>query len=130
MTNVELLREIYDHWGRGDWAYPPGIYADDFEWGYSSDFPGIAGVYRDTETPNPRMRAWLSPWEHWTCEAEDFVESGETVVVLARYRGRGKGSGVEVNVEGAHVWQMRDGKAVRLEIFADRPAALASAGLA
>jgi ketosteroid isomerase-like protein len=50
--------------------------------------------------------------------------------VLTRYRGRGKGSGVPVDNEGAHVWALRDGKVVRLEIFADRADALAAAGLA
>jgi ketosteroid isomerase-like protein len=55
---------------------------------------------------------------------------GDLVVVLARYTGRGKGSGVEVDTEGAHVWTLRDGKAVRLEIFADRIRALEAVGLA
>jgi uncharacterized protein len=129
-SNVEALRRVYEHWGRGDWTYWPTIYRDDFEWGWSPEFPGgIAGVHRDTEMPNPRLRAWLSPWEHWMCEAEDYLESGDTVVVLTRYRGRGKGSGVEVDVPGAHVWQMRDGEAVRLEVFANRGRALESAGL-
>ena len=122
--NVEALQDIYDHWGRGDWAYLPPIYADDFEWGYSDEFPGIAGVYRDTETPNPRMRTWLSGWEFWRCDAEEYIEQGDTVIVLTRYRGRGKGSGVEVDVPGAHVWQMRDGMAVRFEVFASRESVL------
>jgi len=129
-SNPEALREVYEHWGRGDWAPRFAVYADDFEWGWSSDFPGLAGVYPDNETPSSRLRSWLSPWEHWECEAEEYVEDGDTVVVLTRYRGRGKGSGVSVDVEGAHVWQMRDGRAVRLEIFADRRLALASVGLA
>jgi uncharacterized protein len=122
--NVEGLRDIYDHWGRGDWAYLPPIYADDFEWGYSDEFPGIAGVFRDTETPNPRMRAWLSGWEQWECDAEEYIEQGDTVIVLTRYRGRGKTSGVDVDVPGAHVWEMRDGMATRFEVFADREAVL------
>ena len=124
--NVEALQDIYDHWGRGDWAYLPTIYSDEFEWGYSEEFPGIAGVYRDTETPNPRIRSWLSPWEHWRCTAEKYVEHGDTVIVLTRYRGRGKGSGVDVDVPGAHVWRMREGIAQRLEIFASRERALES----
>jgi len=128
-TNVDALREVYDHWERGDWEYRPTIYAEDLEWGWSADFPDLAGVRHDPETPNQRLLAWLEPWEHWSCVVEDYVESGDTVVVLARYRGQGKGSGVEVNVEGAHVWKMRDGLAVRLEIFADRRSALASVGL-
>jgi ketosteroid isomerase-like protein len=89
----------------------------------------VAGVYYDPETPSKRLQEWLSPWEHWTCEVEEYVEEGEAVVALARYRGRGRGSGVEVDVEGAHVWRMRDGMAVRLEVFADRRAALESVGL-
>jgi ketosteroid isomerase-like protein len=128
-TAVDALQEIYEHWERGDWQYRPAIYAEDFEWGWSEDFPDIAGVYYDPETPSRRLQTWLTPWEHWSCVVEDYLERGDTVVVLARYRGRGKGSGVEVDVEGAHVWQMRGGTAVRLEVFADRRAALGSVGM-
>lgn len=127
---IQPLREVYDHWGRGDWSPRFSFYADDFEWGWSPEFPGLDGVFCDKETPNSRLQAWLDPWELWTCEAEDYVEAGENVVVLARYRGRGKGSGATVDVEGAHVWRIRHGRAVRLEIFADRQTALAATGLA
>jgi ketosteroid isomerase-like protein len=127
--NVQALQETYEHWRRGEWDYLPPMYAADFEWGWSDEFLGLAGVFHDTETPNPRLRAWLSPWEHWAVEVERYVESGDTVVVLLRYQGRGKGSGIEVDVEGAHVWQWRAGRALRLEVFADRQAALASVGL-
>jgi ketosteroid isomerase-like protein len=123
------LRDVYEHWGAGDWSPSFEFYADDMEWGWSAEFPGIDGVYHDTETPNSRLRTWLSPWDYWYCEAEDYIRHGETVVVLTRYRGRGKGSGVEVDVEGAHVWKLRDGKAVRLEVFADRERALCEAGV-
>lgn len=123
---MNVLDEIYRHWSRGDWTPRFDFYADDFEWGWSSEFPGIDGVYHDTETPNPRLRTWLGPWDYWYCEAEEFLECGDFVVVLTRYRGRGRASGVEVDVEGAHVWKLRDGKAVRLEVFADRELALAS----
>ena len=54
------------------------------------------------------------------------MEIGDYVVVLATYHGRGKGSGVEINQEGAHVFKLRDGKVVRLEIFASRERALES----
>ena len=127
--NVDALEDLYDHWARGDWEYLPSFYGDEFEWGWSEEFPGIAGVYSDTRSPNPRLRSWLSPWELWRCEVEDYLERGETVFVLTLYRGRGKGSGVQVDVDGAHVWRMRDGVALRLEVFANRRTALESVGL-
>jgi ketosteroid isomerase-like protein len=118
------LEAVYEHWSAGDWTPRFDFYADEMEWGWSDEFPGIAGVYVDTETPNPRLQTWLSEWDSWRCQAEDYVRFAGVVVVLTRYRGRGRGSGVELDVEGAHVWRIRDGKAVRLEIFADRERAL------
>ena len=57
-------------------------------------------------------------------EPDDFLEIGDHVVVLARYLGRGRGSGVEIHQEGAHVFELRDGMVMRLEIFATRARAL------
>jgi SnoaL-like protein len=85
-----------------------------------------AGVYEDARDPNPRLRAWLDGWEHWRAEADDYLELGDHVVVLASYHGRGKGSGVEIHQQGAHVFELRDGKVVRLEIFASRDKAIES----
>jgi ketosteroid isomerase-like protein len=124
------LREVYRYWGAGDWTPRFEFYADEMEWGWSPEFPDIAGVWHDTETPNSRLLTWLGPWETWYCEAEEYVEAGDgVVVVLTRYLGRGRGSGLFVEAEGAHVWQFRDdGKAVRLEVFADRDRAFESVG--
>ena len=127
--NVDGLRAVYAEWGRGNWRPRFAIYAPDMEWGWSPEFPGLAGVYHDARQPNPRVREWLSPWDHWECEAEEYIAHRDHVVVLARYRGRGKAGGVPVETAGAHVWEIHDGKAVRLEIFASRSTALKAVGL-
>jgi ketosteroid isomerase-like protein len=126
MGNADLIRPIYEEWGRGNWRPSFEVYADDMEWGWSDEFPGLAGVHRDSADPNPRLRTWLSEWDHWRAVPEEFLELGDHVVVMASYRGRGRGSGVEIVQEGAHVFKLRDGKVVRLEIFASRERALAS----
>jgi uncharacterized protein len=124
--NADLIRPIYEEWGRGNWRPSFDVYHPNMEWGWSEEFPGLAGVHEDHEDPNPRLLAWLSGWEHWRAEADEYLEFGDHVVVLATYHGRGRGSGVEIRQEGAHVYELRDGKVVRLEIFATRAKALAS----
>jgi ketosteroid isomerase-like protein len=124
--NADLVPPIYERWGRGDWRLRFDVYDPHMEWGWSDEFPGLAGVFEDHRDPNPRLRAWLSGWEHWRVEAEDFLEIDDHVVVLAGYHGRGKGSGVEVHQRGAHVFDLRNGKVVRLEMFADRERAIES----
>jgi ketosteroid isomerase-like protein len=128
-ANIEALRPVYEEWGRGNWHPRFDVYAPDMEWGWSEEFPGLDEVSRDPEVRSRRLREWLSPWEDWRCEAEEFVLAGECVVVLTRYTGRGKESGVEVDTRGAHLWTMRDGKAVRLEVFSSRAKALEAAGV-
>jgi ketosteroid isomerase-like protein len=124
--NIDLIRPIYDEWGRGLWRTAFDVYDPHMEWGWSSEFLGLAGVFEDSRDPNPRLRTWLSGWESWRAEAEEFLDFGDYVVVLATYHGRGKGSGVEISQLGAHVFKLRDGKVVRLEIFASREKAIAS----
>jgi ketosteroid isomerase-like protein len=127
--SLDAIQRVYQEWGRGNWRPKFDIYDDEMEWGWSDEFPGLAGVYRDPAERNERLLEWLSPWEHWTCEPEDYVVHGPHVVALCIYRGRGKGSGVLVETKGAHLWTLRNGKAIRLEVFADRARALAAIGL-
>ncbi len=124
--NADLIRPIYAEWGRGNWRPRFEVYHPQMEWGWSDEFPGLAGVYDDRRDPNPRLRSWLSEWEQWRVEADEYIELGDQVVVLVTYHGRGRGSGVEVRQPGAHVFELRDGKVVRLEIFADRDRATMS----
>lgn len=127
--NVEALRPVYEAWGSGDWRAGAEVYGPEMTWSWSTEFPDIHGSYTDPDEARDRIREWLGGWESWRCEAEEFVVSGDTVVVLVRYLGRGKGSGAEVSQPGAHVWTMRDGRATALTIRIDRDLALRDAGI-
>jgi ketosteroid isomerase-like protein len=124
--NAELLRPVYEEWGRGNWRPSFDVYDPHMEWGWSSEFLDLGGVYEDRRDPNPRLRSWLSEWDYWRAEAEEYLELGDYVIVLATYHGKGRGSGVEIEQEGAHVWRLRDDKVIRLEIFASRERAIQS----
>lgn len=128
--NADLVRPIYEEWGRGNWRPTFDIYHPQMEWGWSDEFPGLAGVYHDPRDPNPRLRSWLSEWDSWRAVAEDYLEVGDYVVVLASYRGRGKGSGVELDTELYHqVATFRDGMMVRIEYLESWPETLEAAGI-
>jgi ketosteroid isomerase-like protein len=124
VANVEALRPVYEEWSRGNWQPRFDVYDPEMEWGWSEEFPEFDGVSRDPEVSSRRLRDWLSPWQDWRCEAEEFVAAGDCVVVLTRYSGRGKESGVDVESQGAHLWTMREGRAIRLEVFSSRAKAL------
>ena len=105
------------------------VYDTDLEWGWSEEFPDLGGVGHETAVQSERLVRWLSSWEEWRVEPEDFIASRDHVVALCRYTGRGKGSGVDVDTHGAHLWTFREGRAIRLKIFSTPERALEAAGL-
>jgi uncharacterized protein len=62
-------------------------------------------------------------------EVEELIDAGDEVVVIATARGQAPGSGIETQWRQGHVWQVRDGLAVRFRWFTDVSRALAAAGL-
>jgi uncharacterized protein len=126
-SDIEFLRGIYEEWGRGD--YSRAFFASDVV-SRGHGFVDIDGSNVGLENVLEAQREWLRQWERpFSVEAEEFIPAGDLVVVLIRWHGTGKGSGVELEAEGAHVWQLRDGEAVRWDVYRDRDKALADAGV-
>ena len=129
--NVEIVRSVIASWERGnysstDWADPniEFVIADGPAPGRWTGLRGMAEGWRDV----------LSAWDDFHGEAaEDYRElDGGRVLVLNRFGGRGKTSGLEVGevgVRAATVLHLRNGRVTRLVLYWDRDRALAELGL-
>jgi len=78
------------------------------------------------------VRAWLQDWidtfDVFWFEATELIDAGEdTVVVVERYGGRAKLSGVETEQTEAVVLTIRDGKIARGREYPGRQQALEAA---
>ena len=68
--------------------------------------------------------------EDFHVEDSRFLDArGDRVVQLYRLVGRGAGSGVPVSREVGALWQLRNGKLFKGEVFLDQRQALEAAGL-
>ena len=60
----------------------------------------------------------------------EFIDVDENrVLALMEIRGRSKTHQVEMPIEAANLWTLRDRKVARLELFLDQTEALEAAGL-
>jgi ketosteroid isomerase-like protein len=73
-------------------------------------------------------REWLDAWEEMGVDLEQVVEEGDCVVASVHVTGRGKSSGVEVDVRLHLLFRVRDEKIVYIFEHTDRAAALEAAG--
>jgi ketosteroid isomerase-like protein len=67
---------------------------------------------------------WKAEWDDYRVMPEEFVDLGDSVVVTGRLRGRGRGSGVEIDALFYDVYTLRDAKIVRMDQFTERSEAL------
>jgi ketosteroid isomerase-like protein len=127
--NLALARSIFAAWERGDysavdWADPEIEFAladgpDPESW------TRVAGMVEG-------WRAFKSTWEDFRVESQDYRDlDHEHVLVLVRFSGRAKTSGLDLaqmDTQQASLFQIRAGKVTRLSLYFDRDRALADLG--
>lgn len=86
-------------------------------------YRGIDGLRQFTDET-------FDTWEQWSIEPLGFWWNGHDAVVEIRIRARGRSSGLRLEEVSYTAWQLADGKAVRMTVFAERDAAFESIGLA
>ena len=129
--NLDLVRSIYAAWERGDfstieWAHPEIEYVT-ADGPSPSSVTGVAGMADAT-------REWMAVWHDWRVEGDEYRDlDSERVLVLVRYSGRGRTSGMQiaqVRTTGATLFHVSGGKVNRLVFYLDRERAFADLALA
>jgi uncharacterized protein len=126
--NVEIVRDGYEAFDRGDmpsWLsrFDPEVVIHE-----NADFPdsliyrGHAGALQWVESVNEL-------WDDARLDPQTFRSRGEFVVVSCRATGRGRGSGIPVDVLVHQVFRLRNGKVVEAWAYNDEAEALEAAGL-
>ena len=64
---------------------------------------------------------WLEPLE--------YIDAGDRLVVPYRFGGVARHTGIEVELSFVHVFTIRDGKTVRVDVYETKAEALEAAGL-
>jgi ketosteroid isomerase-like protein len=74
-------------------------------------------------------RSWLENWEGYQVDVEEMKDGADNVVACMHLTGRGKMSGVEVDLRIYFHFKLRDGKIVYAYEHDDLDEALEAAGL-
>ena len=128
--NVEIVRESFEAFGRGDFddafaAYDPGA-----EWQTAEDEPD-SRVYRGIPELTGFVAHLADPWTDRFGPAiqwEDFIDCGDWVVVPWSGRLHGHGSGIEIDVSETYAVLVREGKIARVDEYRTVEQALEAVG--
>jgi uncharacterized protein len=118
--NVEVLRGGYEAFGRGDMDAVMQTWADDIEWEgpNATELPG-GGTHRGKQDVAQMAGQIAENWDPFHVQPDEFLEQGDTVVVLGHIEGTAKSTGKDAKVPFVHVWRMSDGKVKRVQALID-----------
>ena len=118
--NVDLIRGAYDDFNNGNIEAVTARFDSDIEWVEPGGGNAPSGTFHGPESvANDVFATVPENFDEFSCTPEDADDQGDTVVITARFKGKNK-SGAELDTQAEHVWEVRDGKAVRFENKVDQ----------
>jgi ketosteroid isomerase-like protein len=117
---VDIVRRSYDAFERGDMDAVMADMHPEIEWHQAQGLPH-GGLYRGLDEVrrnifDPLDEEW---WDEFTAVPDEFLEAGDQVVVLGRYRGTAKETGKQLDVPFVHIWSMSGDQAIRFRQYLD-----------
>ncbi len=119
--NAQFIKSIYDAFAKGDVATVLGALDPKVEWSEAEHFPYWPGhpfVGADAIVKGVFSRI-PNDWDGFRVDVDRIVGLGDTVLAEVRYRGTGKQTGKKLDAQVAHVWDVRNGKVVKFQQYAD-----------
>ncbi|MGE0101229.1 MAG: nuclear transport factor 2 family protein [Blastocatellales bacterium] len=117
--NLELIKGLYAAFAKGDIPGVLGTLDPNVEWTEAEGFP-YGGTYTGPNAvlENVFMRLGTE-WEGFSAVPHDYVDGGDKIVALGKYGGKNNATGKSFSADFAHVWTLKDGKAVRFYQYVD-----------
>ena len=131
--NLETLMRGYEGFNRGDISGMREVEGRRLLPIWNGEPPGpFRGLMPCTEAPGRLgwMKVIRSEWEEFEVALDEVLHDGDDVLVVTELlRGRGRESGVEVEMRVFSAYSFENGKVRRRAAFTERKVALEAAGL-
>ena len=118
-TPIEIVKSFYDALGRGDAPTALGLLAPDMEWNVVAGWPykptgrGPQGVAEGVLMPV------LKEWRDYKLHGTDMFAASDKVVSMGTMTGVHAHTGKLLEAAYVHVWEIADGKIVRMRQTVD-----------
>jgi ketosteroid isomerase-like protein len=127
--NVDIVRRSVEAFLAGDIESALSYLHPEVQWHGTIGGLDEGRIHRGHDAVIASFAENLASWEQLTLEPEDYIEAGDSVVVLWHEVAKSRHSEVEMETRTAVVYTLRDGLVVEVQGYMDRDAAFASLGI-
>src|SRR5215211_3431475 len=95
---------------RSDFDAVLEFFAPDAELRDLANAPDQAAVVRGVDSIREAWELWTTAFDEFNAEIEELIEAGDAGIETVHWQGRGKASGMSIDVRQFDVYEFRDGK--------------------
>jgi uncharacterized protein len=118
-ANLDLVRATYEGSSEDNGRTLLATLASDAEWTEAEGFP-YAGTYIGPEAILAGVfRRLATEWIGYRADVHTFLEDGDRVAAFGVYSGTYKATGRAMRAAFAHLYEVMDGKIVRMTQYVD-----------
>jgi ketosteroid isomerase-like protein len=125
--NVEMARRAYAAFNGAGVEGILGYLDPEIEWRMWEEFARGSRLFTGHDGAREVLTMFTENFDDFRADASEFVDVGDCVVVSVCLEGKAKGSGELQRFELFHVWRVRDGLAICLDVYGTREEALEAA---
>jgi uncharacterized protein len=126
-SNLEIVKKGYEALASGGFESWLPLFDDEFVMETPPELASEPGIYRGPEGVRRWWEEFYEAMDEVRLVPHEFLEVGERVVVPFETVARGRTTGLETRMAAVQVWHLRDGKAIRLDLYPDLEQATAAA---
>jgi ketosteroid isomerase-like protein len=128
--NVEIVRSAFAAFERGDIEGILRLCDEDIVISQPPELPGVSPEQRGHRGVLEALAIWPEQWDNYRIELLRVDAAPDDKVFLSqRSRGRGKKSGIEVDMDFSFVFTVCEGRITEWRLFTQENDALEAAGL-
>jgi uncharacterized protein len=118
-SQVDSLKIAYAAIAVGDVPTVLSMMDDQIEWTEAEGFPYHGTYHGHDEVVQNVFARLVTEWDRFTVTPNEYIDAGDTVVALGRYSATWPPTEKSFECDFAHVWEFRNGKAVRFRQYVD-----------
>jgi len=125
--NIDLVKQCYDLFRKGDIQQLLGCFADDIDW----ELPAVenvpfSGKRHGLDQVGEFFKSVSDSMDVRQFEPRDFIAQGDKVVAVGHYAWTVKSTGIPFESDFTHIFTIRGGKVTNLREFLDSHIAAAA----
>src|SRR3954447_22469725 len=126
-ANVDLVRRGFESLREGDFETLLPLIHPEFEATTPAALAAEPDTYRGHDGVRRYFESFYEAMDRVGFQAQELIPVGDLIVVDTVLRTRGRTTGIATEQRLATVWELKDGKAYRLSVYATVDEAVAAA---